>query len=591
MKRLLISVTVVLGLVAAGAGLRAQISSETAIRRMAQALVPGTGERKISIGHSDFRFFPRLALEFQDLSIQSASGDVALTVDRARADLDILPLFIGQTTISRIILQTPHLRLKSALTLEGLLPDRSLMAGLPPASVIVHTGDLTLTDPGSGRSETISDIEATLRWPRALGNLSLDAAGTWRSSPLSLLVQGLSPPRLASGDMGDLDVNLKIAGLEAGFSGRALLSDRLLLDGRMTADIDDPRQTAHDLGIAIGVGNAALPPLPSIAIDGHMRTQGWMAALNSARLRIGDAAADGFLSVQLDTLRPQLRGTLAFGTIDAASVADPGGLATGWLDWMPDLDALRLLDLDLRFSVARGALGDLRATNMAASLLVSNGQIHADIGDAQIFGGNGSVILRGGIEGQNLAINGRFGLAGASLPSLRPFVPIAILPQIGGLLTLSADFQTRGATLRTLFAGLRGAAQADMPQFTLEHQATPTLTIASAGSEVARTVASRLLVTPIASDLKASVRFRGPDLALDAIGLHFGDIGAELSGKLSLATKAISLIGSVRLPHRDDSLAQAPATPLAADLSLAGTLDAAALAVRDAPSVAPAATP
>lgn len=583
MKRLLVSVIVLIALLGAGALLRLQISSESAVRRMASALVPGVSERKIVIGHTGLRYFPRLAITFEDVSISAADASVNLKVPSARADLDILPLFIGKTRISRLHLDAPELNLKTPFSLDGLLPDREVMAAMPPASVIVHKGTLRLHDPASGASELITNVETNVRWPRALGNLSLDANATWRGSPVSLLVQGLSPPRLASGDTGDLDINLRMPGLDALFSGRATLSDRLILDGRLTATIDDPRETASTFHLVTDAGQTALPPLPAISLDGRLRSQGWLMSLNDAHIRLGDAAADGFLSLQCDTPRPQLRGTLAFGAVKVGASGDEESLGA-WLDWTPKLDGFRDLDLDLRFSIARARFGDVRAANMAASLLMSDGQIYADIGDAQIFGGNGSVILRGGPEAAGLSLSGRYGLTNASIPTLRQLMPVAIVPQLGGSLNLSGDFRTRGRNLRTLLSGLSGQVQIETPKATLEHLATPALIVAALGSEVAQSLASRLVLSPKATAIKAAVRFAGADLTFESIALTLADVELNLRGKASLADRKIDLLGTIRLPLPDTGTEETPADPPAADVSLVGTLDASVVAVRDRPA-------
>lgn len=582
MKRLLVSVIVLIALVGAGAALRFQISGEAAIRRMASALVPGAAERKITIGRSGVRYLPRLAITFEDVAISSSDGRARLTVPNARADLDILPLFIGETRISRLHLDAPELDIEAPFTLDGLLPERALMAAMPPASIVVHKGTLRLHDTQRVETEVFSDVETNVRWPRALGNLSLDASATWRGSPVSLLVQGLSPPRLASGDTGDLDVNLRMPGLDALFSGRATLSDRLLLDGRLTASIDDPRETARYFHLVTDAARAGLPPLPAISIDGRLRSQGWLAALNDAHIHLGDAAADGFLSLQFDAPRPQLRGTLAFGSVAIGASAEESSLGP-WLDWTPDLDGFRDLDLDLRFSISRGLFGEIRAANMAASLLMSDGQIYADIGDAQIFGGNGSVILRGGPEAGDLNLSGRYGLTNASIPTLRQLMPVAIVPQLGGVLNLSGDFRTRGRSLRSLLADISGQAQIDTPKATLEHLATPALTVAALGSEVARSTASRLVLSSKATSIKLALRFAGTNLTFESIALSLAEAEARLTGRASLSDRKIDLLGTIRLPPPDTGSEETPVDPPSADVSLIGTLDAAVVAVRDRP--------
>ncbi|MFX8660769.1 hypothetical protein ABTM16_18850, partial [Acinetobacter baumannii] len=92
------------------------------------------------------------------------------------------------------------------------------------------------------------------------------------------------------------------------------------------------------------------------------------------------------------------------------------------------------------------------------------------------------------------------------IPTLRQLMPVAIVPQLGGTLNLSVDFRTRGRNLRTLLSGLSGQAQIETPKALLEHLATPALTVAALGSDVAHALASRLVLSPKATAIKAALR-------------------------------------------------------------------------------------
>jgi hypothetical protein len=559
MKRLLVFLAFLAGLAVALAVVRSEVSTDAVSAKIAGVLVP-FGDRKPDFrADVTVRLFPRLAVVFNSVRIAATSDATLdrpdLTADRIIANIDILPLLIGQTSVDRFVLEHPFLRIRTTFDLDGLTPARTLLQRMLPASVVVHGGEIRIETPDGTREETLQSVEADLRWPRALGNLSLDGSATWRGERIALSLQGIAPPRLAAGEPGDLDVTLSAPSLRASFAGQALLSDRLQLDGIFSAGADDPQRLADLLaGKRLDQAAAAADTVgsfPRTELSGHLRSQGWMAALSEAELKIGTVMANGVLSARFDVPRPQLRGTLAIGDVDLTAARD-AIKAQHWLDWAPDPMAIAGLDVDLRLSVNNLVVGSTHLANLASSLLIAEGQIHAEVGDVSLLGGQGSILLHGEVDQAGIKTGGRFTLVGAPLTALRALLSLDALPAASGATSLIGDFTTAGRTFAALWSGVRGRANLEAQRLTLDGAAAPALGLTSARSPLLKAAGLQLRLNPEIERLLCTTTFTATDLSVQRLDFLLAGLKFALKGSASFAKRTLDLTGSAR---RD------PATP------------------------------
>jgi AsmA protein len=582
MKRILVFLAFVSGLTVVLAVVRSEVSTDAVSARIAGVLVP-FGERTPDVrGDVTVRLFPRLAVVFNGVRIAASTGATLdrpdLTADRIVADIDILPLFIGQTSVSRLVLEHPQLRLQTTFDLAGLTPERALLDRMLPASVVVHHGEIRLQTPDGLREDTFQSIEADLRWPRALGNLSLDGTATWHGERFALSLQGIAPPRLASGEAGDLDVTVDAPALKLNFSGRALLSDRLQLDGVFDAGAGNPQRLA-DLLSSAGVGirreaSAAVGALPPMAVTGHLRSQGWMGALSDARLQLGTVSADGVISGRLDLPRPQLRGTLAIGDVDLTP-ALAALKADGWLGWSPEPKTIAGLDIDLRLSIGEAVIGANRLANLAASLLLADGQVHAEVGDATLLGGTGSVILRGTVDTDGLKADGRFTLVGASLNALRSLLRLDGLPPTSGAMSLIGDFETAGRTLNATISQMHGQVKAEAQRLVLDGFAGPIARFATAASPLLQAASLRIGLDPAIDSLQCAMTFAAGEMTVRRLDFKLGGLKFGFTGQTGIGSRAIALSGAARpdpaTPPSVDDMPSPASTPV--PIRVTGTFD------------------
>jgi len=566
MKRFLILLGLLAGLGMALVALRAAVSTEVAAARIAGVLVPFGYAKPTISADVTVRLFPRLSVVLRDVSIVASPGATRdrpdLAADSIVANIDVLPLLIGQTSVSQLVLDRPRLRLTTTFDQAGLTPAPALLTRMLPASIVVHDGEIQLVSPDGARTETVQAIEADVRWPRALGNLSLDGTALWRGERLTLSMQGIAPPRLAAGESGDLDLTLDLAALRLTFSGSAHLSDRLQLDGTVSLAADEPHRIANLLAPLPAAGGPAptpvSPPAPSapgthgtmssVAVAGHIKSQGWMASVSDARAKVGNVDADGVLSVRFDLARPQLRGTLAIGDIDL-SPAVAALSRRSWLDWSPAPLIAAGLDLDLRLSVGEARVGATRLTNLAASFLVSDGQIHADIGDADVLGGSGSLTAHGAVDRDGIKAGGRISLLGLSFNALRSLLRLDGVPAATGNIALVADFETAGATLRAAIAHLRAHIQANASQLALDDPNEPALALAATRSPLLQAAGVQLGLNPEVDGLACTLSYAEGNVAIQRLAFSLADLSVELSGKAASGEHRLELAGTARPQH------------------------------------------
>lgn len=549
MKRLIFILAVFCGIGVALVLMRAGVSTETVATRLARVLVPFADREPDMSANVTVRLFPRLVVIFDHVRIAATQGATQdqpdFSADQITSDIDILPLLIGQTSVSHMVVEHPRLKIITPFSLEGSTPDRAVLARMLPASLTIHDGEILLQSPDNQHSDTLRGIEADLRWPRTLGNLSLDGSAIWHGEKLTLAIQGIAPPRLASGDTGDVEVTLDSPSLHLGFAGKATLSDKLQLEGVLDARTSDPGQLYDRLA---AIPDSAASPQPAhalidLSINGHMRSQGWTVTVPDARVKVGQAMADGSLSLRLDLPRPQVRGTLAIGDVNLTGVADALGQPE-WLDWAPDPKALTALDIDLRLSIGEAAVRSARLSNVAASLLVSDGQVHADIGDASLLGGTGTVTLHGQVSEAGLNASGRVTLLGAPLQAVRTLFSLNGLPRATGAISWIGEFTTQGPTLASALSNLEGHAACSASQLLLEGFVGPVVSFASTRSALLQTSASRIGLNPDLEQVACNIRFSGSELTFDRLSFALGDLLFQLNGRASLGSRLLQVDGN-----------------------------------------------
>jgi AsmA protein len=540
MKRLLFGLAFAGGFAASLAATKHLVPAEIVRAELAKTLSGLAGLPVTLSGPAEISVFPSLKVRFQDLAVRVATdGESLAEVRELAVRLDVLPLLIGRVSVSEISLSGPSIRLARALTLDGLVPGKAVLAGLEPARMTVEGGRVLLRDPASGQEERIDDVVASLIWPRPASGMSLETTFRWRGEAVAVALQGASPRSLAEGQASAASFTLTSAPLRLAFEGKGLLLDRLQLDGAIRIAAPDGGRVAAWFGAPA----VAMTVLKDITLDGRMRSLGLAATISDARLALDGNRGDGVLSVRLDAPRPQVRGTLAFDSFDMGGyVAALSGGA--WRSTPLDARRLASFDLDLRLSAAALRAGSVEAERIAATLLAKDGRFDAEIGEATVFGGAARAVIRGEAKPEGVRVSGR--VTGSDLLAARLSGALGIASVEDGRLAVQTEGEAKGDTVGRLVDSFTGRIHAEARQIVIRNAEAaapgglPVQKIAFSssgpqrGSTFERAVADAIIVERVAH--------------VHRLEAHNAAMTARLTGEASLANGNLSLAGQVSVP-------------------------------------------
>lgn len=483
--------------------------------------------------------FPTLKVRFRDARIAAADGTLSAEMANLVVRLDVLPLLVGEVAVSEIALRDPVLRLTRSLDVDGLVPSRKALAELRPARIVVENGRVEIAARDRDAVERLEAVTASFVWPREKSGASLDAAFRWRGEPVTLALHGLGPRALSAGEAGAVALTWASPALRIAFDGKGMIADMLQLDGSVEASSPDLAKAWRLFGRDLG----STELLRGFAIAGRMRSLGFAATLSEAAVSIDGNKGEGVVSVRLDAVRPQVRGTLAFETLDISRhVARLA--ATDWRTIPTDRPAIGKADLDLRLSASQVKTGAARLERVAAALLVKDGRIDAELGEATLAGGSVRAILRGEPKAEGLRATGRLTVTNAMAGGLATVVGLAGVED--GRLSVTLEGESSGSDLDGLLTGISGRLTGEGRAVSLKGM---------------NAVASGARYLPIAQKTQVSAgaatfdkvamdgNLSGRLLQIRRIDADGAALAARLSGEASLATGLISLRGQLSLPE------------------------------------------
>jgi AsmA protein len=561
MKRLLVGLAFAGGVAVSVLAVKQLVSTEAVKAELAEQLASYAGIPVAVKGTAEIDVFPALRVRYRDVEIRARDGDRFAVAESVSVRLDILPLLVGRLSVAEVALDRPVLTLPGRFDWRDLIPARGLLTRVDPSRFVVTDGRLIATD-AAGRTETLDNLSATLLWPRAGSGASLSSTFRWRGEPVALAAQGNGPRDFAAGKTGALAFSLTSGPLRVGFDGKGLIVDMLQLDGALSVTVPDAERLAGWLGAETATHGA----LKQLSLEGRMRSLGYAATISNATLGADGNLGEGVLSIRVDTPRPQLRGTLAFETIDLATWT----AALVKLDWpaMPLRRAeLAAADLDLRVSVNRANAGTLRLDGIAATLLAKDGRFDAELGEVRLLGGSGSLLLRGETGSDGLKTTARASVANLSAQGLAALIGTTAISD--GILSFTAEGEATGASVAAAVAGLNARIAADARSVALA-KADPVTTSGTRYVPIAfrATGATRSATFERAS---ADITIVGPTAFVRRLDAEGALMNARLSGEASLKTGVLSLGGELTMPPRPADAARPP-LKVAFPVKIGGTL-------------------
>lgn len=464
-----------------------------------------TGRDLVLAGPASVTVFPSLGIRLSDVTLSahpSMGGAATATMASLDVNVKVMPLLRREVVVERLVMHKPvfdlridadgrrswdfaaapapaawpHDRYAQAGGAPGgrtMPPDlkdfvrnasdpvkaqhgaaRASLEGLELGDVRIEDGTINYSDAASGVRHLVKSIHVRL----ALKTIAhpLDAKGSlvWRGERIDFDGKLTSVQVLLDDKPARLTARIAGAPLQATYEGSLALRDGLAASG--VVDM----KTASVRSLARWAGNdlPAVPGFGPASITGSLKASSLAIALETARITLDGATAEGTLGAELAGSRPLLRANLKLSELDlnkymsqagraparqqsragtgAAPGAQTGGAATieellrrgdvappaspagpqvkgfeqrasGWSDEPIDLAPLRLVDADLRLSCARLLYQDIKVGQSLVTVSLKGAVARVSLDDVQLYEGRGRgfLTLDATAQSPNVGIN------------------------------------------------------------------------------------------------------------------------------------------------------------------------------------------
>lgn len=376
-----------------------------------------TGLDPVLRGPTTVSLFPSASVIFGDVVLgDDNSGQPALAAERLTAQLRLLPLLVGRIEIADVSLVRPRILVRfdsNGLSNWSELVDtlaRTMKPGskksdrvLSFSQIRIADGTIIVQDSARRIEEALTGVELSLAWPSISQSLGATGRFFWHDEPVDVSVNVGDLFAALIGERAGLKMRLTSARLNVAFDGHISRRPNFGVQGTLAADAPSLRRAL------IWAGQQPLPGggFGRFAMKAQTNVLGTNVALPSVNIELDGNAAEGVLTFTMDE-RPTLQGTLAADAVNFSPyVSTVRILRQNQRDWNRGdfgLDGLAGMDLDIRLSAAKIALGDAEFGRTAIAANLRGGRLTITIGESQAFGG----VLKGSVGLSKLATGADF---------------------------------------------------------------------------------------------------------------------------------------------------------------------------------------
>lgn len=439
MGRLALRIAVISAAVLAAAGalfavsLPWLVSTEVVQSSIERELGNFFGTRAQIGGRTEVTVFPRPRVALRDVRIEAPGRDAGtiLASESLEADIGLVGLIGGRPEFSNFRLVRPHLRLVRQadgridwLAQSGRVGrlfaawgNDAAPGGSRPqhhqagvgdrlGTMIAENGRLTIEGADGTIVEDITEIDATVNWPRLDAPLAVTADLIWRGAAGSVRFATQAPTAFFRNAPAETRFAIDSETVALDFNGRANVGGPPFADGTLTFATPSVRTFMTLLDADVTAGRA----LGAVELSGPVRLAQRRIRFEGLSMSIDGNGGKGVLEIGLNQpdTGPALTGTLDFQSLDiraflSAFVDVQGLIGTGAVETSR---AASQMTADFRISAASATFGDLRLGDLAATAQVSEEVAIFDIGDAQAYGGHvqARLSLSPGIDGETAEV-------------------------------------------------------------------------------------------------------------------------------------------------------------------------------------------
>ncbi|BCP51842.1 cell envelope biogenesis protein AsmA [Kaistia sp. 32K] len=468
MKKILLAILTILVICVGFVLIAPKLVTIEAVRRSITREVAGWSGKTLTFeGTPTVSFRPYPVVTFQKVRIGSGQDAQPLVVmDSLRAELGLLPLFIGHVRPSALELEKPVFRfaVDAKGTPNWTLP-RSLLGESELGRLIIRAG--TIHYVAADRPEVVlSRVNADLNWPDPSTTASVKGSATWQEETFDFNGSVGAPLDLVAGNRSTLRFAVASTPLRASFNGTVRNLIQPEGEGQLTVTTPSIRRLAglFDMPMEEGstLGSASIESQASLALN--------TLTFADAKISVDGNDGEGVLSIGFAKARPAVQGTLAFESLDLSAYAEALASAVSAARAAPDqpfpVSALNEGDVDLRVSASQVLLGSARLGRTAASATIRDDRLTLSVGEAQLYGGRLSASLSASLkdEAASTSLQGRVD----GLPVRAALSDLFGISHIDGTGSGTVNLSAHGTSWNGLMASLSGGGRATISDGTFD---------------------------------------------------------------------------------------------------------------------------
>ena len=173
-------------------------------------------------------------------------------------------------------------------------------------------GKVTYTDLRGGETQSLSEINATLRLTDLEDPLQMDGTLLWQGEQLAFNTELAEPRALTTGTATNASLSIEAPQISLAFNGSVAVKDSL----EATGDLKLASPSLKALVRWLGTEPPRVSGLEAFSLSAGITTGPSQIVLNQARLTLDGIAAEGGALVNFGGAKPLIRATLALNSID-----------------------------------------------------------------------------------------------------------------------------------------------------------------------------------------------------------------------------------------------------------------------------------
>jgi AsmA protein len=411
-----------------------------------------------------FSALPWPNLRIIDARLDAASGDNIMTAPEARIDLSLIDLIVSRIAPARVTLVAPTITLDldrpPIFRRFRALGALSAMGGFPSlGSVGLTNAVVRVTSRERGLDTVIENLRGRIDGLAPGARISADLSAVWRSAPLVVSGSLDNPRSAAAGKPSALTIAIASSLGDLTFDGALTAGTATGAAGTLSASSGALAEAIRLFGVK---APAALRGA-DLAISGDVKARPGDVTFDEATVTTSGQTLQGALRLAWLGGRLSVSGSLDAERLALAPVigTPPPALAPdgSWSAKPLPIQPPRDFDFDLRLSASALDAYGVGLENVAASAILKDGALTANLLDATIYGGrlDGELRLARGDAGFEVAARAK--LAGADLAAAAADFGRSDMIGKG-----RADFAvtTRGRSPAEMIADLAGKASVEL---------------------------------------------------------------------------------------------------------------------------------